>query len=417
MPATAKELIDKRAKAITSARAILDKAEAEKRANTAEENVEYDKWVKEAEECRSGLDALEKRTALESAEQELAEQRKKLEGEGRSNPPPAGQVGGKPGDVRDKQVRAAFRSWMRDPGGLNTEQRGLLAGSDASGGLLVMPLEMMGGMIEAIRHNLWIYNSATVIQLPTAESVGMLTEASTMDDATWHDEIQAVAETDAPTFGRREMTPKLSKKLVKISTKLIRQATVSVENYLIERLARVFAVTEEKAFLTGTGVGRPLGVFTLSDHGLPTDRDVSTGNTATAVTPDGLLNAKYALYESARASANWTFHRLVLAEIYKLKDGDGKYLWQPSLTEGAPDRLLGLPVRESEYAPSTMTASQYVGVLANWRDYAIVERSQVRIQRLTELFSLTGQVGFIAEREVDGGPVRKESFVRVKLGS
>ena len=37
--------------------------------------------------------------------------------------------------------------------------------------------------------------------------------------------------------------------------------------------------------------------------------------------------------------------------IRKLKDGQGQYLWQPSLTAGTPDTLLNRPVYTSAYAP------------------------------------------------------------------
>jgi hypothetical protein len=60
------------------------------------------------------------------------------------------------------------------------------------------------------------------------------------------------------------------------------------------RLAYKFGVTQEKAYLTGDGNQKPLGVFTASNDGISTGRDVSTGNTTTAITFDGLIEAKVA---------------------------------------------------------------------------------------------------------------------------
>jgi HK97 family phage major capsid protein len=39
-------------------------------------------------------------------------------------------------------------------------------------------------------------------------------------------------------------------------------------------------------------------------------------------------------------------------------------LWLPSLTQGAPDTLLGAPLDESEYVPNTFTTGKYVGMYA-----------------------------------------------------
>ena len=103
--------------------------------------------------------------------------------------------------------------------------------------------------------------------------------------------------------------------------------------------------------------------------------------------------------------------------ISKLKDGEGQYLWSPGLVAGEPDRLLGLPVDESEYAPSTIQSNAYVGALCNWQYYWIAELQGLNVQRLNELYAGTSQVGFIGRYYGDGAPVLESAFVRVKLGS
>ena len=84
---------------------------------------------------------------------------------------------------------------------------------------------------------------------------------------------------------------------------------------------------------------------------------------------------------------------------------------------GEPDRLLNLPVMMSEYAPSTLTASQYVGALGDFSNYWIADALDMQIQRLVELYAETNQTGFIGRMESDGMPVLAEAFVRVKLGT
>ncbi len=169
--------------------------------------------------------------------------------------------------------------------------------------------------------------------------------------------------------------------------------------------------------MTGSGANEALGVFTASNDGISTARDVSTGNLATSMTFDGLLGAKYALKQQYWPKARWIFHRDGVLQLAKLKNGDGQYIWQASVQAGQPDMLLNFPVAMSEYAPNTFTANLYTGILGDFQYYWIVDCLNVEIQALFELYARTNQVDFIARAENDGMPVLEEAFVRVKLGS
>ena len=156
-------------------------------------------------------------------------------------------------------------------------------------------------------------------------------------------------------------------------------------------------------------------MFTASDDGISTSRDVSTGNEDTSVTFDGLKEAKYTLKPNYWPRARWIFHRDAVKQISKLKDGEGQYIWQPAVVQGDPDRILSFPVDMSEYAPNTFTSALYVGVLGDFSNYWIVDALDMEMQRLVELYAATNQIGFIGRKETDGMPVLEEAFVRVKL--
>ena len=104
--------------------------------------------------------------------------------------------------------------------------------------------------------------------------------------------------------------------------------------------------------------------------------------------------------------------------IAKLTDGEGNFVWRPTERIGEPDMLLGHPVRPSEFAPSTFTASQYVGIIGDFSYYWISDAvAQAGIQRLDELFRENDQVGFIARAATDGMPTFPLAFARVTLAS
>ena len=192
-------------------------------------------------------------------------------------------------------------------------------------------------------------------------------------------------------------------------------ASTQAENVVRDRLAYKFGITEEKAYLTGDGSGKPLGLFTASANGVSTGRDVTTSS-ATAFTGDDLINAKYAVKPAylARPTAGWCLHRDAVKMARKLKDSNGQYLWQAGLQAGQPDRLLDLPVHMSEYAPNTFTTGLYVGLVGDFSQYTIAEVPTVMIQRLVEKYADTSEIGFLGRMFLDGAPVDENAFARLK---
>ena len=207
----------------------------------------------------------------------------------------------------------------------------------------------------------------------------------------------------------------LTAKLIKISKTLLRRSTIGAEQIVRDRLAYKFATVMENTFLNGSGSNQPLGVFTASANGISTGQDVSTGNTTTAMTFDGLQEARFNLKTQHRKNSSWIFHRDGVKQLATIKDGDGRYIWQPSVVLDQPDTLFTRPINESEFSPNTFTTGLYVGILADWRFYWIADALNITIQRLEELHALTNETGFILRAELDGMPVLEEAFARVKL--
>ena len=311
-----------------------------------------------------------------------------------------------------------FRSWVVSGGASapgSAEFRALSAGTSAEGGYLVAPEQFVSSLIKNIDDLVFMRQMATSYSLTSSASLGVPTLAANPADFDWTTELQTGSEDSTMAFGKRRMEPHPLAKRIKVSSTLLRTASIPAEQIVMDRMAYVFAITMEQAYLTGNGNQRPLGVFTASANGVPTSRDVSTDNTTTAITADGLINAKYSLKGQYQARASWLFHRDAIKMIAKLKDGDGQYLWKGSMREGEPDMLLGRPVMMSEFAPNTFTSQLYVGMFADFSHYWVVDSLQLQMQRLTELYAESNQVGFIARYEGDGAPVLAEAFARVKL--
>jgi HK97 family phage major capsid protein len=295
--------------------------------------------------------------------------------------------------------------------------RALQAENDLYGGYLAAPQQLVSGLIQAVDNAVVIRQLATKYQVNGAHSLGLPSLDTDPADANWTTELATGSEDSSMAFGKRELAPHPLAKLLKVSEKLLRMT--DVESLVRERLAYKFGVTEEQAFMTGTGASQPLGLFTASDDGIPTSRDVSTDNTTTALTADGLINALYSLKPQYQRSPNtrWLFHRDAVKMIRKLKSNDNQYIWQPGIVAGQPDMLFNIPVIQSEYVPNTFTAALYVGMVGDFSKYVIADSVSLSIKRLVELYAATAQVGFICRTEVDGMPALAEAFARVKLAA
>ena len=401
------ELRQKRAGIVAQARELLKGAEGEGRDLTAEERQKYDGLWGEIEGLGKRADRLERQAAVEV---DLARSAGRAGGGeelggGEAEPEKRGRA--------SQKYRAAFERFLRSGHTGMLEERDLQVDVDAKGGYLV-PDEFVADMLKTVDATVFMRQWATIYQIPQADSLGVPTLASDMSDPEWTSELSTDGEDDSLRFGKRQLRPHPLAKRIVVSKTLLRKAP-QVEQIVRDRMAYRFAVTMEKAYLVGNGVGQPLGVFAASTDGIPTARDVSTGNTTTAMTFTGLTAAKYALKQAYWPRAKWLFNSLGVAALLSVVDNEGRFLWRESVRAGEPDTLLGLPIYMSEFVPATFTTGLYAGILGDFSYYWIADALDMDIQRLDELYALTNQTGFIGRMESDGMPVMAEAFVRIKL--
>jgi len=404
-----KEKLDKRASILAEARAIVDKVDAEKREMDAEEQAQYDKALADVEKLSVDIDREQRLLEIEARVSKASDIEDIV------------KVNTNSGPADNKEFRAkAFNKFLKS--GIHAlsepEKRSLDATTDENGAYTVPPEEFVAQLLKDVDDAVFIRQAATKFTLTKAASLGIPALDADPADADWTTELLTGNEDSTMAFGKREFAPNPFAKRIKISKSLIGKSALPIEDIVRQRLAYKFSITEEKAYLTGNGTGQPLGLFTASANGINTDRDISDDNTTTAITFDGLMNAKYALKQQYLAKAAWMFHRDALKMIAKLKYvEDGKYIWEQSVQVGQPDMLLGRPFYMSEYAPNTFTAGNYVGIIGDFSFYWIVDALDLQLQRLVELYAETNQIGYIARKEGDGMPVLGAAFARVTLAS
>ena len=428
-----KELLDERKALVVENRKLLDAAKGESRELTADETTAYE--TRDA--AIDGLcSQIENRERTDARNAKLATIEASFDQPaGRQSDP--SQPGGSPAGSARAAAEFQFRNrTVRFAHGTPEHARaasdygrdftnyiahgqisnGLLTSSDPKGGYLA-PMQWTMQLIKFLDDMVFMRKLATVLPpLTTGTSLGVPSWDTDPGDADWTAEVPAadIAEDDNATMGARELTPHLCTKLVKLGTKLIRAAAIDPDALVTSRLGYKFGITEEKAFISGSGVNRPLGVFTASADGVTTARDVTCAS-ATVFVADELFDLLYTLKEGYQRNATWLVSREFIKRVRKLKDSQNQYLWQPGLQGGQPSLILDRPYVMSEYVPATYTTGLYVAVVGDFRQYWIVDSLQLEVQRLTELFSLRNQIGLLGRKETDGAPVLAEAFARLKL--
>ena len=225
---------------------------------------------------------------------------------------------------------------------------------------------------------------------------------ATKPAAAWIEEGGALTFGDA-TFSQILLDAHKLHVAIKVTEELLYDNAFGLETYIIDQFGKALANAEEDAFLNGTGIGQPLGLFAKTGGG--TTAETLTG----ALKADDILNLIYALKRPYRKNASFIVNDKNLAVIRKLKDNNGAYMWQPSYQAGEPDKILGYDVYTSAYAPEDAIA------FGDYSYYNIGDRGTRSFKQLTELFAGNGMIGYVAKERVDGKLILPEAVQILRL--
>ena len=390
------ELREKRAKAWEAAKAFLDSHRKENGVLSAEDDAAYTKMEQEITDLGKEIARLERQEALDAELNRPVN--KPLTGKpmnGRLEDDGEGKTG-RASDEYKKNFWNAMRSKAPAPNVTNALQ----IGTDSEGGYLV-PDEFENTLVEALEEENVFRQMAKIIQ--TSSGDRKIPVVATKGTASWMDEEGAYPESD-DSFGQVSIGAYKLGTMIKVSEELLNDSVFDLQSYITREFARRIGSKEEEAFFTGNGTGKPLGILAATGG-------AQTGITAassTAVTADELIDLYYSLKSPYRKNAVWALNDSTVKAIRKLKDGNGQYLWQPGITAGAPDMILGRPVRTSAYMPAIATGAKTIA-FGDFSYYWIADRQGRSFKRLNELFAATGQVGFLASQRVDGKLVLPEA--------
>ena len=385
------ELREKRAKVWEEAKAFLDSKRGKDGLISSEDAAIYEKMEEEVVNLGKEVDRLERQASID------IELSKAINSPLTSRPLGAEKT--KTGRASD-EYKDAFWKVMRNKHSLEV-QNALQIGTDSEGGYLV-PDEFERTLVDALLEENIFRSLAKVIT--TSSGDRKIPVVASKGTASWIDEEGLIPESD-DSFGQVSIGAYKLATMIKVSEELLNDSVFNLESYIAKEFARRIGSKEEEAFFIGDAAGKPTGIF----HSTGGAELGVTAASSTAITFDELMDLFYSLRSPYRKNATFVTNDATVKLIRKLKDGNGQYLWQPSVQAGQPDTILNRPVKTSSYVPTAEAGAKTVA-FGDFGYYWVADRQGRSFQRLNELFAATGQVGFRATQRVDGKLILPEAI-------
>ena len=398
---TITEMREKRNKLVGMMDTFLDTHTTDKGTLSAEDDKTYKDMETEVAQLTDSIHRMERREEIEA---ELSKPTSKpLTGKPMKADGDKAAKTGRASDEYKKALLHAMRTNFRQIS--NVLQEGI----DPQGGYLV-PDEYDKRLIDILTEENVMRTLGTNITTSGEHKINI---AATKPAAAWIEEGGTLTFGDA-TFDQIILDDHKLHVAIKVTEELLYDNAFNLENYILTQFGKALSNAEEDAFINGTGIGQPLGI--LAETG---GAQVGvTSASSTKVTADEIINLVYSLKRPYRKNAVFLANDVCVAELRKLKDNNGQYLWQPSLQAGEPDRVLGYKVYTSPYFP-VPTAGGTAVAFGDFSYYNIGDRGTRSFAELKELFAGNGMIGFVAKERVDGKLVLPEAIklLQMKSGS
>lgn len=319
--------------------------------------------------------------------------------------------------------RSAFHAYVRRGNEVDLrrfEEKAMSYGSDPDGGYLV-PDETA---VEIGRRLTAISPIRSIAGIQTVSGAVYKKPFAVTGPATgWVAETAARPQTASPTLAELQFPTMELYAMPAATSTLLDDAAVDIDAWIASEVETAFAEQEGAAFVNGDGINKPAGFLTSTTvaetswswGNLGYVTSGALGAFASTAPSDSLVEAIYALKAGYRQNAHWVMNRQTQAEIRKLKDADGNYLWQPPAAAGQKAMLMGYPVVEAEDMPDIANDSLSIAFGDFSRGYLIVDRAGVRILR--DPYSSKPYVLFYTTKRVGGGIQDFDAIKLLKFGT
>lgn len=396
------EMKAKREDARLKAMAVLNKAEAEDRFLSEEEQKDIDKYEEEIRAWDESIGRAEKLLAIEPEDRSTEKPEVK--------PTPA-----KDNEKRfasfGEQLMAAYRA--ATPGGKVDERlttraaSGLNESTPSDGGFLVQQ-DFVTELLKRTYETGILASKVKKIPISTNANgmkINAIDEDSRANGSRWGG-VQTYWEGEAdeitaskPKFRQMELSLKKLTGLCYATDELLQDAA-ALEAVIRQAFAEEFGFKIDDAILSGSGEGEPLGILN-SGAIVTVAKEASQTDT---ITVENLIKMWNRLWSRSRANAVWYINQELEPYLYTLKIGDKPvYIPAGGLSEKPYGTLFGRPVVPIEQC----SAAGEVGdiILADIGQYLLIDKGGIKSASSIHVRFLYDENVFRFIYRVDGKPI------------
>lgn len=398
-----KELAEKRKNIFEQAKALLDQAESEGRSLDATETEQYGKMNADLDGLRGRIDReVEQRQIDADVEASLRTM----------GVHPAGT----PSTDLSEQFRQLSRGEIRSIDmaagdfGKALHVRALSKGTATAGGNTV-PTSFYDQLVEHMVESSGVLQlGPTVLNTTGGEQLDIPVTTS-YGAAALVAEAGTIAQSD-PAFAKRSLGAYKYGQLVLASRELVEDSAFDIASFIAKVAGRNVGLALGAHLITGTGTAQPTGIVTSASTGV-------TGGTGVVGVPtaDNLIDLMFSVIAPYRnsQSAGWLVKDSTLGAIRKIKDGSGRYLFEPAATFGMPDTLLGKPIQSDPNVAATALNAKSV-IFGDMSAYFIRYAGGVRFDRSDDFKFDTDQVAFRCLIRADAITADQTGAIKVYAG-
>jgi HK97 family phage major capsid protein len=407
------QLVEARNKAWHQAKDLMGLATSEKRELDSEESAQLDRIFADMDAKDAEIKGLSARaqSAREAdiAREAFADLVRPSEPVAAGDPVEAflrGQTGARSMDIDIRKAAAEKRAIRA--GATGRELRDLTVGSAAGGGNTV-PTSFERQLYDFLENVSGVRQVATVITTTGGENLDLPRVAS-HGTAAIVGEGTALAEAD-PSFSKVTLGAWKFGQILQMSSELLQDSGVDIVGFAAADLGRALGRASGSQYAVGTGSNAPQGVMTAIGTAI-------TGGTGVAGVPtiQNLTDLVYSLGDPGyRQNASFLMRDQTAGRIRNLTNTSGDFLWQPAVTAGQPDRLLGFPVVIDPFVAATGTAVNSVAFGDFAAGFVIRDAGSIRIERSDEVAFLNDLATWRAILRTDSD-VRDQNAMKLYRG-
>lgn len=382
-----KTLEEKRGGLISEMEQLIDKAKAEVRAFTDEEQTKIGELEKEIKGLNATIEA-ERRAEEVKANINAKKQEERSEPEQRAE----GSAQQQNTNITEAEKRA-FLSFIQSGGHIPAETRAGEQNITMGNNGAIIPVSIANLIINKVNEICPIMAGATRYAVKGQLNVPVWGDANGHKITVGYQEEFKELTADAGKFTSVNLGGYLIGSLVLIGKSVINNSQIDITSFIISEIAKEIAQYNEGELLKGTE----------KIQGALNTNTVFTTNSATAITSDDLIDLQSMIPSVYQANACWTMNPDTFTRIRKLKDANGQYLMMSNtsnITNAFPYMLLGKPVYLSDNMPKVEAGAKSI-LYGDYSGLSINLREQLEIQVLNEMYSTQHAIGIEAWYELD----------------